>query len=88
LSLPAQARVSHVDAAHLEDGPFVYTLEVRPHPVEGTKVTGETLSFVGCELLVSEDLRRLLGFPIILGGFDAPSRFDHGWVTFEFLATP
>jgi hypothetical protein len=88
LSLPAQARVSHAYAGRLDDGPLVHTLEVRRHPVEGVKVTGERVNFVGCELLASEDLRRLLGFPIDLGEFGAPSRFDHGWVTFEFLIAP
>ena len=88
LPLPAQARVSHSYPERLGGGPVVRTLEVRRHPVTGVKVSGEAVDFVGCDLLLSEDLRVTLGLPTDLGEFDDPSRFDHGWVTIELLAAP
>jgi type VI protein secretion system component VasF len=86
LSLPARARVTHTYPEQLTDGSVVRNLEVRRHPLKGVKVTGEEADFTGCDLVVAEELRRVLGFPSDLGEFNDPPRFDHGWVTIEFLA--
>jgi hypothetical protein len=56
--------------------------------VAGIKVTGEEADFTGCDLLLSSDVRQVLGFPVNLGEFDDAPRFDHGWVVVEFLAAP
>ncbi len=88
LPLPAQARVTHSYPERLPDGPVVRTLELRRHPVESLTVSGTTLNFTGCDLIASEELRLSLGFPASLGEFNAPPRFDHGWVTIELLPAP
>lgn len=88
LPLPGQARVTHTYPDHLAGGSVLQTLEVRRHPVEGVKVSGEAVNFTGCDLLVSEELRALLGFPLTLSEFNDPPRFDHGWLTIEFLIAP
>ena len=88
LPLPGQARITHTYPDHLAGGSAVQTLEVRRHPVEGVKVSGEAVNFTGCDLLASEELRALLGFPLALSEFNDPPRFDHGWVTIEFLIAP
>lgn len=88
LPLPAQARITHSYPERLADDSVTRTVEMRRHPREGIKVTGEEADFLGCYLVVSEDLRLLLGFPANLGEFNDPPRFDHGWVIIEFLTTP
>jgi len=84
--LPARGRVTHASASDGE--PTVRTLEVLRHPNTGTKVNGEWVDFTGCDLLVSQEVRQLLGFPLELGEFNAVARFDHGWVRIELLAGP
>jgi hypothetical protein len=88
LSLPAQARVTHTYPGRLNGESVTRILEVRRHPVAGIKVTGEEADLTGCDLLLSADVRQALGFPADLGEFNAAPRFDHGWVTIEFLAAP
>ena len=88
LALPAQARVTHTYPDHLAEGERVDIFEVRQHPVEGVKVTGEAADFIGCDLIVAQDVRELLGMPAELGEFSDPPRFDHGWVVIEFLPRP
>jgi hypothetical protein len=86
VSLPAQGRVTHTGASGGE--PIVRTLDVLRHPNSGEKVNGELADFTGCDLLVSQEVRQLLGFPLELGEFNAAARFDHGWVRIELLAGP
>ena len=88
LPLPGSARVTHTYPGQLAGGSVSRVFEIRRHPVEGIKVTGEAADFTGCDLVVSQDVRELLGFPSDLGEFSDPPRFDHGWVTLEFLAAP
>ena len=86
--LPSRGRVIHSSPERLGDEPMVRSLEIRRHPVEGNTLSGDVLNFTGCDLIVSEELRESLGFPLALGVFKALARFDHGWVTMELLATP
>jgi len=88
LSLPAMGRVVHSYPERLGGEPVVRSLEIRPHPVEGATVSGEVLNFIGCDLILSAEVRELLGFPLALGEFNDPARFDHGWVTIEFPVAP
>jgi hypothetical protein len=88
LSLPSMGRVIHSYPERLGDEPVVRSLEIRRHPVEGATLSGEVLNFTGCDLIVSKEVRESLGFPLALGEFNDPARFDHGWVTMELLATP
>jgi hypothetical protein len=88
LPLPAMGRVVHSCPERLGDEPVVRSLEIRPHPVEGATVSGDVLNFIGCDLILSAEVRELLGFPLTLGAFNDPARFDHGWVTIEFSVAP
>jgi hypothetical protein len=88
LSLPAKARVSHTPLTQPDGGVSVQVLEVRRHPLDGFKVTGEAANMLGCDLTLNQVLREALDLPLELGEFNDSARFDHGWITIEFLDSP
>lgn len=85
LALPARARVTHFPVDPMAQAPFTRTLEILSHPLQGVKVSGEPADFTGCDLVLSVPLREALGLPVSLGAFDAPSRFEHGWIRLEYM---
>jgi hypothetical protein len=88
LRLPAKARIQHAYPERFGDEVKVHTLDVRRHPIEGFKITGEAANMIGCDLTLNQTVRQTLGFPLDLGEFDDPPRFDHGRVTIEFIDLP
>lgn len=85
LRLPANVRITHTYPEVLGDEIKVGVFEARRHPIEGFKISGEAANMVGCDLTLNQGIRAALGFPLDLGEFDDAPRFDHGWVTIEFL---